>query len=612
MLALRVLMIALIALAFDQPSWEAAVDWERAAPPGRDVVIVLDQSASMQRVEAGRTLFDRAKVRAFEAIDELNPAHDRAAVVFVRLQPQAALPELSTNYAALRERIRGAEVTHERGDAAGAMALASALLANGATAIGARNVVIVTDRQESQWSAIADSMTPDGAGILIESVGSGEELANTAVVDFVWPERALSAGERARIGVRLRHFGNQARHVTVTLDISGELLRERAQLTSWSTTTVWFDALVPEDATDEIAVSVFVDSDEFPVDDALKARVAVSPVVRAALIGRVQTSLASAAVRGAIEATGAQVELVMPESGFDLSRFELLIMLGDAGVEYVQEHESAIRSYVERGGGLAMFVDSPAAAAAVAVLEWSGVWRSGVLSIDADASLSADEFTTWIGENEQVAAVLAPLLERIRFTAIDGLLTDASDRNSVLFASGSVFVSSVEVGFGHAAVVNADVSAVNSSFVASPVFPLMIDALVDRLVPHDEWPVRMQVGERLANVDQIVEAPAGFIERRADGWFAAAPGAATWKSEGSARRDVVVGVDPAESDLRLMELGGIQGQSEGAGPGREAAGGTALWPWLIGGALIAAVIEMLCGAALRRGRSGEGAFAWAK
>src|SRR5262245_446488 len=92
LLACRMALCALLAMALAQPLLQTRADSFLGGGGARSVVLVLDNSASMGYSEGGTTLFERARAAAREALAGLKPGRDRASLVLAGRQ--ASGPEV--------------------------------------------------------------------------------------------------------------------------------------------------------------------------------------------------------------------------------------------------------------------------------------------------------------------------------------------------------------------------------------------------------------------------------------------------------------------------------------------------------------------------------------
>src|SRR3954447_4342741 len=95
---LRMLFIFVLVLLFAGlifKDWDALFGGSTKGAGGREVILLLDASASMNAKTAGLSAFERAKRAAIDVIDELTP-DDRVTVVRVGARPEELLSRFNT------------------------------------------------------------------------------------------------------------------------------------------------------------------------------------------------------------------------------------------------------------------------------------------------------------------------------------------------------------------------------------------------------------------------------------------------------------------------------------------------------------------------------------
>lgn len=120
LLLLQVLAVAALVVALARPT---VVGWSAG---GGDLALVLDASLSMRARDVPPTRFDRARAEALQVVRRLRPGQ-RAAVVLAAPRPLLLSP-LTRDHARLRATLGAAQPWDAAGDVAGAAALAASLL----------------------------------------------------------------------------------------------------------------------------------------------------------------------------------------------------------------------------------------------------------------------------------------------------------------------------------------------------------------------------------------------------------------------------------------------------------------------------------------------------
>jgi hypothetical protein len=165
LLLLQLLLVLLLALLAAQPFLE------RPATLARDLVLVVDASASMAATDVAPSRLEAAKARALEALRDL-PAGGRVSVVAAGATPRV-VANATSDLGRVRAALAGIEATPAAADLGEALALASALAARA----GDAQVLIATD---AAFTPPADLRV--AAPVTVLQVG--RERRNQAIVAF--------------------------------------------------------------------------------------------------------------------------------------------------------------------------------------------------------------------------------------------------------------------------------------------------------------------------------------------------------------------------------------------------------------------------------------------
>jgi len=279
LLVARTAAAASLPFIFARPFAEVTTDLPVASLDAQAAVLILDDSASMQRRSAVGTTFGRAKARAL-ALARQFPLDSELAFLVASAGSLPRIGELEADRARVIAAIEAVSCSARPGDFAAAMRQAAALLASSSRAH--RRVYLFTDLQATGWEGGA--APPAGAGIevIVDDVTAGAPLPNRAVVDLrVEPSAEAGPGGIAvtadiasfaqpsagRLGVTLRVDGAAVAHGEVTLAASGHT-RKR-----------FLHAFASEVGSAH-DVAVEIEGDAFPLDDRRFLRVETARAVR--------------------------------------------------------------------------------------------------------------------------------------------------------------------------------------------------------------------------------------------------------------------------------------------------------------------------------------------
>ncbi|MEX2580236.1 MAG: BatA and WFA domain-containing protein [Verrucomicrobiales bacterium] len=276
LLILRTLAVAALIAAFLQP---LLFTQEKLSGlfQKKNLVLVVDASASMAYVEGAQTRFAKACAEAGELLTGLS-AGDRANIVWLKAEPEAVFPdELASNLGYLRDRLRRAEVTYERGSIEKAFSLANELLAG---TEGKREVCVVSDFQKSSWEEFEPTL-PDDTDLIHVKIGR-ENAGNLAVTRLsTRPDRPI-VGEELVVDAEVANFSDTDAETTIFSE-AGENRRSRnLSVPAGQTATAIFRHNLTKAG--PVRAKASLAEDGFPGDDQRSAAVQVRPYLRLAVV----------------------------------------------------------------------------------------------------------------------------------------------------------------------------------------------------------------------------------------------------------------------------------------------------------------------------------------
>jgi hypothetical protein len=276
LLILRTLAVAAIIAAFLQPLLFSGAQLT-AANARKTIVLVVDRSASMGYVEQGRSRFVKATAQA-ELVLKSAGSQSLANVVWLDAAPNPEFPEPAVNLDALRDSLQRAQVTMEPGTVSESMRIALEQLGRGE---GAKELYVVSDFQSSAWKDAMLSIPPN-VKLLTMSVAGGDAPNAALTTLVVQPERPVSETE-CRVLSRVRNFSGSELKTTVQLAFA-EVRQSRAvTLPPWGEGVAEFR--IPCGAAGLLGVSAALPEDAFPADDRRFATVEIRENWRAHIEG---------------------------------------------------------------------------------------------------------------------------------------------------------------------------------------------------------------------------------------------------------------------------------------------------------------------------------------
>ena len=228
LMLLRLLALLFVVAAFMQPRWTPkaeALDPER----GVSLIVLLDASASMQRVESGATLYQRAKRQTQVLIKGLDPSKDVASVVIVDRRPTTLLPEPTAQLDTLAGMLARTSAGYETADWSASLALASRLAAKDARQL---RVVVISDQQGDGPGAVPDDGPLSEARI--DHIRIDGPTENTAVRLIDLRPYPPIAGRPITAELEIENDGLQPHRTMVSATLGSHAIKRQLTLTAQS------------------------------------------------------------------------------------------------------------------------------------------------------------------------------------------------------------------------------------------------------------------------------------------------------------------------------------------------------------------------------------------
>ncbi|MFV1967867.1 MAG: VWA domain-containing protein, partial [Pirellulaceae bacterium] len=270
--------------AIARPVWKHGGGFFGRSSGGRDVLLLIDTSASMSAVTDGVASLDRAKRVAQEVIRRLD-SEDRVTVYRVAARANEVCNRFSSDAKAIRHEIDRLRVTPSR---ANFFAAFHDLLGAGAVRRVDPVVYLFTDLQKNGWSEFSDEASahwiPAGTRIVVVDVGSHQVLANRSVSsDGPAGSRAV-VGLPVKLHMRVANFTNvETRNLSLGLFIDDKEVT-RTQLTIEPGGQREAELIYRPKRAGILRGRFEIPGDQFTQDDSFLFTLTVTPLVRVLLI----------------------------------------------------------------------------------------------------------------------------------------------------------------------------------------------------------------------------------------------------------------------------------------------------------------------------------------
>ena len=217
LLLMRILILALLGLAFARPFFADSPVFTQKTGGKRNAVIILDTSYSMQY----EGVFEDAKKEAVKILDGLDAA-DAACLILSSDNARVVAP-IGSEFSHIRTALNNAETTNEHTDYLDAMQTADEILE--AIPIGEKQVYLVADMQKRGWENFieTDKLSPDVQIYFVDV--RAEKPRNFAVTGISVPPVVLKEQKASQLVARVHNFGDEpVENLQVRLFIDGNVI----------------------------------------------------------------------------------------------------------------------------------------------------------------------------------------------------------------------------------------------------------------------------------------------------------------------------------------------------------------------------------------------------
>ncbi len=597
LLALRVGILVLLALAFARPALQGAAQTLLGESSSLHV-IVMDLSASMDYGQR----WERAQDIAADLIDDMDSTDLGQLVSAGRLTRVLAEPSLDR--ASLRQALNALEPELFRIDYGQIISAMDGILR------GVEMPVVlhlVTDLQQaSSPTRFADLAPQVPLELQIHDVSVPGE-ANWGVDGLRW-----SAGS-GDVAVGLRGYGTAATETTVVLELNGdEIARQSVTLPADAAAQLSFDGLELESGANRV-VARLTPGDALAVDDE-RALVVRRPLPRPVLLvagnPRARDALFISAAMDALPELAFELEQIAPGALPDANLTDYaFVIVGDGGV-LAEEDATQLRDYVAAGGALMMALGQQSASlnqVPVTEHEFLTVSRFG----------RADEDFSAVGNLDRTHPALRNVdeLRSAKFFRYLSVAPAESDRVMVQLDDGTALLIAHALGDGRVLLFSSSLDREWNDLPVKPVFVPLLAELSSYLTGgfglRSEAALGSTLSPRAAGLagGQIFD-PDG---NKALGLAGAGAGdevlldqTGFYEIVGAGQTELVaVNVDPRESDLTTMEPNAVLRWLNLAPATAQIVASNAinvadtpptpLWPWLLGLLAVIVVVESWVG-----------------
>ncbi len=603
---LRTLAVLALVLLVLRPVWFAGP----ARPqPGarRNVVVVVDASASMAYIEGSQSRFAAACAEAADVLAGLHPG-DHANVIFAGARPRALYPNLGINLTFLRDQLRAARVTSELADLPAALQLAADQLRDWP---GTLEIVLVSDFQQTNWDPTRNAI-PLGMALFPIKVGAAA-AENMALTRLYWEPAIPLPHESVAVYCEVCNYSPRPRQVSVFLRLGEQRQRQEVSLAPWSTGAAVFSVNVPEAG--EFPLVAELGEDALAGDNLRQSVVKVHPHLRVGLLD--QDAETAQAWQRALAALGWVQVTRLPATFWEQSSLDddLLMLAGWDGTP-----PDAAQRWLALGRPIVWFpaADTPQERVqailglpAGPTVQAQALWQVADQPFPLVLAAPGDPLVAVFSEGQYGDPAAGVFQARLNFA-----LPASSNLTTILEYADHVPALARARAPGDVYLWNLPVAPAASDWASRPEFLALLGEILqaaraqprprdrDHFFPGQEMTRTIDRDALAAEVELTdVQGQRLPVERRVvpAGTLFAAPGARepglfTWRIGADLLGYSVVNFPPPESDLRAVAPAATAGTAPAVRAGRdleELQQGRELWPWCLGLLAAALLLEAL-------------------
>jgi len=562
LLMLRAGAVALIVLAFARPFLRENAAATAVTGGAKEVVILLDQSASMGYGDH----WQKARDAARSVVRGLG-RDDKATLVLFSRNAEENM-RATADRSRLEAAINAAKVGSGATRYGPALKLAESILSR--STMKRREAVLISDFQKTGWSGSEDAKFPEGMTLTTTSVAS-PTTTNLSVPSVSFGRASFSGQERVTVTAGLSNKGEAAlKDVPVVLSIDGhDIETTRATIAPRASSSVTFSAFTL--AGPNVRGSIRAGSDPLPADNAFYFVLTPSEPVSIVIVDALDRSdaslfLAKALAIGTtptfhVDVTSAS--RVVPAT-FDKRS---VVVLNDT--PFPPGASGALKRFVEHGGGLLVVAGERTTLPSNETELFPGHLTGAV-----DRTSGRSGSLGYLDYSHPVFEVFkAPrsgdfsAAHMFRYRALD---TGPTDRVLARFDDGRAAAVEKKVGLGRVIVWTSTLDDTSTDIAVKPVFLPLVHQLVRYLAHYEAASSGFTVGQVLdlsararTRAARIIVSPSG--ERTTQGALGeGTEGLLELNDQGiyeirgtgaNAGRPetIAVNLDPVESDLAPLD-----------------------------------------------------------
>jgi len=554
LLMMRCAALLLIVAAFARPFLRREIAAAAAIGGTREIVVLLDHSASMGYGDH----WQRARDEAHKAVGALGNADKATLVLFSRNAEESM--RATSDRARLNVAIDNAKVDADSTRYGPALKLAESILLR--SNARRRETILISDFQRAGWTGSEDVHFPEGYVVTPVSVAT-PDAENVAVPSVTFSRQAFANTERVTVtaGIANRGAVPQA-DVPVSLDVEGlPIQTQHVKIGANAAASITFTQFTLDKPI--VKGTVRAGTDKLPADNTFHFTVAPAAPVSILVVEGGDSSLYLTKALGISTSPIFQTDLI-PVVRVSPSNFEkrAVVILNDSAFPPAAAN-GALKQFVERGGGLLI-----AAGARTTWPQGEKDLMPGTLGATVDRSAGRGATLGYLDHSHFVFEIFKAArsgdfsaAQIYRYRRIDPA---PGDRVLARFDDGAAAAVERKVGAGHVIVWASALDDSYSDLPKKPVYLPLVHQLVKYLAQFEAPRAWQTVGQVVdvqtltrSRANWVVVTPsgkrvpqAGPLELSEQGVYDVRPAGA---ADAFAPQAIAVNIDPAEEDLAAID-----------------------------------------------------------
>jgi hypothetical protein len=555
LLLMRCAAILMIVAAFARPFLRQEAVIAAAAGGSRELVVLLDHSASMGFGDH----WQRARDAAHAAIGSLG-ANDRATFVLFSRNAEENM-RATTDRARLNAAVDNAKVDADSTRYGPALKLAESILSR--SQARRREAVLISDFQRSGWTGSEDVHFGEGYTLTPVSVASPASN-NVAIPSVTFARASFSGQERVTVSAGIANKGTDpVSDVPVTLEVEGHQIQtQQAKIGANATASVSFTQFTVDRPI--VKGTVRAGTDPMPADNVFHFTVSPSAPVSLLVVTN-PDSRDSALYLSQALAVGTTPVFhtdVVPVTRVTPANFEkrAVVILNDVSFPTAGAG-GTLKKFVEGGGGLLVAAGDHTSWPQSEADLLPGTLGPSVDRTSRGATIGFRDYSHAVFE--LFKAPRSGDFSAARIYRYRTLATGPNDRVLARFDDGAVAVAERKVGAGRVIALASTLDDSYSDLPLKPIYLPLVHQLVKYLGQFESPRSWMTVGQ-VVDVSALTKARANWLVVTPSGKRVTSTGPLELDEQGiyevrpaggseAAPRAIAVNIDPAESDLTPID-----------------------------------------------------------